>query len=1125
MPPLPSIDQSMNAYSVNELMSLRSMQLRPSRRERRRIYMLKLRQYPCTQQYKSTNKNILHLQWQALRVCEAAFRILIVSQTICSIAYAILNVSLMALDILTSINSNVNRNKWSRLPYSSSNLKQTESVKRKAIQTGSHEAKHDLRCEGVSIPPSLIQQRPKIQIHDSKNKGLQPKLMHWNINGLRGKIEEAHLILTDKNPIILALSETKLEKSVPEKLLTYKGYEIIRRDRNSHGGGLLVYCRNDINVLAHDLIKSPQDIEIINLRIKLNWSLNLSIIVAYRPPAQNLSVFLTQLNLIVTTVNKDFPRDLLVILGDLNCNWLNKNSNDSNNLREFCRTFGLYNGIKEVTRVVSGTSIDVILTSNKRLHIDFIATPNGASDHSVCESTLVTHKNRSKPVWKHYRMTKKVDIASLNNELSSQKWHKVYLPETRNESADFPININCNNVWEKWKTILMKVVDKHAPCKRKLQRTGQKTWINSEIKRSIRLRDKAAKHAIDCESIKRFRELRNHVTLLKRKRKKEYFQNVIKEPNSLLLHQRLQTLTGLGKLKTGPPRNILANGNLLEDQKLVATAMNEAFLTLPAQTRQPLVLLQHVSLVNILSTRKWPNFTFSFTTDKEVESILKSLKARKAPGHDNIPTMLLKSMTPSLCCPITDLFNYLIFSNQVPLDFKKSIITPVFKKGDTKDATNYRPISNLTVISKCFESVLNQQLTEHFDNFLPEDMFGFRKNRCCETGLTTLLEHCRRETDQGKLALIISLDLSRAFDCVNHSLLLAKLRAMGMDETSVELIASYLQNRYQAVRIESSISQDHLVTVGVPQGSILGPLLFNLFVADLSWSVDANFMRYADDTNLVVCSDSYDELKDKAEEQLKKVVEWFEDNGLAVNPTKTQLLLACGSSRTKKHQRKDFFIKYSDTILRPCESIKLLGFTIDQDFQFKQQTQQVLKKIGFTTKLSSLVSHFVPPPQRTCLLSSYIIPQSDYCGIILFNSSNTHFKQIVAALQKSCKRLGVPKEAGRQAISSLETRWISRSLCILYEIIHSEKPHLLAHHVKSIDTPSTRSCIPVRLTKAKTSIMNHSVLFKSVLCWNKLPSSFNEVKESGNLQKFRSTIARKEGEIRKTWMASILSIT
>jgi hypothetical protein len=264
------------------------------------------------------------------------------------------------------------------------------------------------------------------------------------------------------------------------------------------------------------------------------------------------------------------------------------------------------------------------------------------------------------------------------------------------------------------------------------------------------------------------------------------------------------------------------------------------------------------------------------------------------------------------------------------------------------------------------------------------------------------------------------------------------------------------------VRINSAISEDRPLTAGVPQGSILGPLLFNLFVADLSWSCHAKLIRYADDTNIIISCNNYTDLKREAEEHFTKVVKWFKTNYFVINPSKTQMILLCGSSRAKKLERDHFFINYGSATIRPSDTIKILGYTIDQDFNLLKQTNQVVKKISFSTRLSLYVSKFVDSNTKLCLLATYIMPHADYCGVITSCNNKKHTRQTEKALQRSGKQLHITKDDTCSIITKMKLRWIIRAMSIFFEIMHSSLQSLTSHGLELTNSQSTRSCMPAQ---------------------------------------------------------------
>ncbi len=292
-----------------------------------------------------------------------------------------------------------------------------------------------------------------------------------------------------------------------------------------------------------------------------------------------------------------------------------------------------------------------------------------------------------------------------------------------------------------------------------------------------------------------------------------------------------------------------------------------------------------------MNTISKTQFSFEHTDENKVIKIINKFDSKKATGVDKISVKLLKPGKEALVTHITKFVNKSIDSCIFPDQLKKAQVTPIFKKKDPLDKSNYRPVSILPIPSKIFAKVLSEQLSSYFDKIFDNFLCAFRKNHGCQTTLLKLLDDWKFALDHNEYVAAILMDLSKAFDCLPHDILLHKLQAYGVSENSVKLLKSYLSNRQQQIKIGSIVSSWEDIHKGVPQGSILGPLLFNIFINDIFYFIKRGTLyNYADDNTLSFHSPDFDELKQVLQDESKILIDWFKFNCMQANPDKFQAI-------------------------------------------------------------------------------------------------------------------------------------------------------------------------------------------------------------------------------------------
>ena len=318
------------------------------------------------------------------------------------------------------------------------------------------------------------------------------------------------------------------------------------------------------------------------------------------------------------------------------------------------------------------------------------------------------------------------------------------------------------------------------------------------------------------------------------------------------------------------------------------------------------------------------------------------------------------------------------------------MITPVYKgKGKKNDVDNYRPISVLSPIAKIFEAIIGEQLSDHFEdnNLFCEEQFGFRKKLSCEDALNTLVDQWRFNLDDNLDVLAIFLDLKKAFDTIDHDLLLVKLQYYNVNENARNLIKDYLFNRHFYVKVENSLGEKGSSKIGIPQGSILGPLMFIIYINDISLlDLKSSVTIFADDTTLSFCGDNFNSIKEAVQTDLGLISQWLSSNRLIVNWSKTNAMMIPHSKSASK-RLNEFIIQFGDKIIETVSETKLLGFIIDNKLKFDSQISQTCIKANSKARQISRSFHLFSASFKVSLFKLFILPHFDYCSSIIISAN------------------------------------------------------------------------------------------------------------------------------------------
>ncbi|MES9882305.1 MAG: reverse transcriptase family protein [Sedimenticola sp.] len=923
------------------------------------------------------------------------------------------------------------------------------------------------------------------------------------------KLPEFHSLLDTEQPDIVIGTESWLSPDIltSEVIPSNLGYNLYREDRKtskSRSGGVFI---------------------LVWIQLEITGTQPLHIAAFYRPREDDLPS-LEQLRLSLDMVANE--KGNIWILGDFNLpkfTWDNSEPVVSHDCQHqtvydyflnILDDFNLSQMVSKPTRFQN--ILDLFLTTNGTL-VKRVYNLPGLGDHDIvcAEVSLKPKQAKQKPRLVH--LYKKADWDGLRKKMHT--YQEEFLRKCTGMSVE--------NMWTDFTQNLDTYLSQFIP-KKLIRGKNQLPWITQQIRRKIRKRDnlyKSHKRTGCNKTRQQFLETKRCVKKLIHQSHAVYIENLLgigqtdgpEKVNTKKLFQYMKSSKkdqqGISPLKE--------NGSLHSGTTDKANILNRQFQSV-FSPQSPLSLsqlgqrrvddLRDTAVIDPIhqptdtTCSSFPNMPGIQISVPGVEKLLKNLKPGKAAGPDQMQPLVLQELRHEIAPIIQAIFQRSLDTGEVPSDWKSANVTPLYKKGDKSAAENYRPISLTCILCKVMEHIITSNLVKHLDrnHILYDLQHGFRERRSCETQLAMLIEDLARNTNNGLQTDLILLDFSKAFDKVSHNKLLHKLHQYGVRKQTLAWIGAFLKNRSQQVVLEGETSDSIPVTSGVPQGSVLGPILFLVYINDLPERIQSQVRLFADDTAVYLTIDSNKDGQ-TLQNDLDTLQLWENKWDMHFNPSKC-LVLHISRSRTPINT----LYNLHGQILQSVASAKYLGVTISNNLTWNTHIHQITNKANKTLGFVRRNIRTTNTKVKEHAYKALVRPQVEYASSI-WDPHTKDLSHKIEMVQRRAARWTLNDYSSYSSVTdmldrlgwrTLEQRRSDARLCLFHKMVTGQVAVPLPQYIEPPNRIS-RYCHSMTFRQIHTSKDCYKFSFfpLAVVQWNSLPK---EVATLQDQDLFRSQV-------------------
>ena len=830
-------------------------------------------------------------------------------------------------------------------------------------------------------------------------KGL--KIFHLNIRSLIPKIEQLRLILEDRKIDIFSISESWLHAGVCSSIVSIPGYDLVRQDRetmiNEHavkrGGGLCVYYNTEMSCNSESWSRfnvSNCDLELQILQFNRKNARNLILMNVYRPPNGDVGKAIDSINEAILNIRQLSRKDL-VVMGDFNIDFANKRHKNVKALSYFASLNGLTQLITEPTRYtpVAHTTIDLIFSN-----IEYIQN----------SGTLDLFISDHQPI---FLLKKKSKVRHTKVELTGRTYRNYSGPEACNrldQILDKNLIKNENDPSVCWDYLLNDITtlaDELTPKKVYKIRKDKPIWLTNDLLNMQKDREYLYKKA---------KKTRKHDDWLVACAHRNRVNKAIREAKADFIKDELtRNKSNPKKFWRSIKNDIIPDKkshilNLVDPETNrqyeideIPSIINQFFAEVGPKLASSLPEVDIDNFAINLDDRVGePGFEIVRINSQVVIKYVKELSVYKSSGIRDLGSVLLKDIFLYIPDVLADIYNKVIATNIFPDSWKIATVVPLPKINNPKSPSELRPISLLPIVGKIMEKIIHSQLKDYLEieNLLVSQQHGFRKNHSTQSACAKFIDDIMLYLDKGYSTVAVFLDVKKAFDTINHQVLLKKLQNLNVGQNALALIENYLTNRKQCVVYQNQCSDELSLTTGVPQGSTLGPLLFLIYINDLPNILNnCDCLLFADDTVIYNGKTDTNIAYTAVQSDLDEVYSWCNKNQITLNQAKTEYI---HFSYRKRTDLPGITLKLCNKPISKTNSYKYLGTDIDTKLNCIAQYNNLIKKLSTRKITFSKIRYLLTTDAAVALYRSCIQPLFDYNDFYYLLLSQKYCKKLQA---------------------------------------------------------------------------------------------------------------------------------